>query len=98
MSKTITELQAEYQSLQHAMQSGIAMKMNYDRRDLEEKHLRVGVNSALIETGAIATLLLEKGIITEQEYWEKLCKFMRQEVEAYERWLNEKTSGSIKLG
>lgn len=44
---TIEELRQEYASLCHAMQSGVAFKINIDPGETMPKHLRVGVNSAM---------------------------------------------------
>lgn len=97
---TIEEKRQKYLSLCHAMQSGVAAKLNRDNSDTTPKHLRVGVNSAMVDSAALATLLMKKGIITEDEYFDALIERMQAEVKAYEDWLNESfgVSGKIKLG
>jgi len=80
---------SDYRDLCHAMQSGVAMKMNYDAGETTPKHLRVGVNSALCNQAALARLLMEKGIITQAEYAAAITAEMAREVERYEQWLNE---------
>ncbi len=87
-----------YLALAHAMQSGVAAKMNYDSSDTSPKHLRVGVNSAMVNQAAIARLLMEKGIITEAEYLAAVEYEMAEEVKRYEKWLSDKTGGNITLG
>lgn len=73
----------------HAMQSGVAMEMNYDAKNTEPKFLRVGVNSALVDSGAMAALLISKGIITKDEYEEKLAEYAEREAKMYEDRIRE---------
>jgi len=82
------DLERYYAAL-HAVQSGVAMKMNWDRTDTEPKHLRVGINSMLIDTGAMAKLLIDKGIITEDEYYKALADMAEEEVKRYEKLIKE---------
>jgi hypothetical protein len=89
----------EYRSLAHAMQSGVAMMMNYGDSH-SPKHLRVGVNSALVECSAMTKLLFAKGIITELEYYTSLRDMMKMEVETYEKRIESQLGakpGTIKL-
>lgn len=89
----------KYESLMHALQSGVAMMQNIDPTETSPKHLRVGVNSALLDSGALATLLIRKGIITEEEYIDVLLEMTAKEVENYEKMIQERTGGpSIRLG
>jgi hypothetical protein len=92
----IQELKERYLALSHAMQSGVAMMMNYDDKSTSPKHLRVGVNSALIESGALGGLLVTKGIITEKEYWTAIVDTLENEVAKYERLIQEIT-GAEKI-
>lgn len=94
---SIADLEKKYAKLMHAMQSGVAMLMNYDKKETEPKHLRVGVNSALIDTGAILQLLINKGIITHEEFLEVLCEFAERDVRSYEDKLKQITGGNITL-
>lgn len=98
MSKTVEQLKKEYFELCHAMQSGAAMKMNYDANDCSPKHLRVGVNSAMVEHAALVQVLLDKGIITEEDYYQALNKWMENEVKIYRDWLSERLGATINLG
>jgi len=88
-----------YKAAIHAMQSGIAMEMNWNPKDTEPKHLRVGVNSALVDSGALQKLLIDKGIITEDELYSALADMAELEVKMYEERINEHygTNGTIKL-
>ena len=92
-------LRQRYLNAAHAMQSGVRFDMESDnlpadanKSATDPKSLRTGVNSAMIETAALAHLLIEKGLITSDEYIKSLVKFMEQEVELYEQRL------AIKLG
>jgi fructose/tagatose bisphosphate aldolase len=96
----VKEFVKRYHAAAHAMQSGVAMKINYDPSDTSPKHLRVGVNSAMVDNSALAWLLIRKGIISEEEYFEALASQMEQEKEMYEHEINEhfgRTDGSITL-
>ncbi len=89
----------DYVSKCHAMQSGVAMKMNLDPSETSPKHLRVGVNSAMVDSSALAKLLIDKGIITMEEYEAAITEGMAREVALYEQWLTEHMNGSkITLG
>lgn len=77
------ELQAEYERHCHAMQTGVDAMMHHDPSETDTKHLRVGVNSAMVSHGALVDLLVEKGLITGEEYFEKLVSKMAEEAAAY---------------
>ena len=81
----------------HAMQSGVAAKMGYDRKETEPKHLRVGVNAAMVEHAALAHLLMARGFITDREYTQAIADQMEAEVRSYEEWLSEKTGAKVIL-
>jgi hypothetical protein len=73
-----------YLAAAHAMQSGVALSIaRGEARDMEPKHLRVGVNSALVDCAALAKLLIDKGILTEEEYERALADAMEAEVQRY---------------
>lgn len=88
---------------QHAMQAGVAMELALDQRDdpgwhdRSHKHLRVGVNSALCEVAVFARLLIDKGIITREEYAEALQRQMEAEKATYEAMLTARTGSEIRL-
>lgn len=79
----VTADRERYIAAAHGMRSGVAMKMNYDVAETEPKHLRVGVNNALVGNGALAGLLIAKGIITREEYYGALADAMERERDAY---------------
>lgn len=80
-----------YQRAAHAMQSGVAFEMNHDPKPTSPKHLRVGVNSAMVDSAAIAGLLIEKGVFTLEEYEKAIANQMEAEAESYERRAIERT-------
>lgn len=89
-----------YVALCHAMQTGVGFKMTVEPDDTSSKHLRVGVNIAMREHQALATLLMNKGVFTEDEYWDALIEQMQAEVDMYEATLAElydTEGGRIKL-
>lgn len=73
----------------HAMQTGVAIEMGIDERAsaTEPKHLRVGVNSAMVNMAALARLLMDKGIITPEEYTKANADEMEAEHKRYEERL-----------
>ena len=72
-----------YQSAVHAMQTGVGFVMERDTFETSPKHLRVGVNSAMVEDAALAGLLIAKGLITEAEYMAAIADGMEREVGRY---------------
>lgn len=88
---------SKYHDYAHAMQSGVAMEMGYDDSSVTPKHLRVGINSAMVNDEAIAQLLMDKGIITKDEYEEAITAAMKREKERYEKRLTERFGRKISL-
>ncbi len=86
----------EYQQLAHAMQAGVAAEMHHTKQT-DPKHLRTGVNSALVDIAALAELLIKKGVITEAEYVEAIRDGMAEEVARYEARLSEHYGKPVKL-
>ncbi len=89
--------QARYMAAGHAMQSGVAGKMQFDAADTTPKHLRVGVNSALVSSSALAELLIAKGIITKSEVLTAMADGMEEEAIRYEQLLTEHYGTQVKL-
>jgi hypothetical protein len=85
-----------YHAAAYAMQSGVAMKMNIDDHETQPKHLRVGVNSAMSDNAALVNLLVNKGIITELEYYKAIADQMEIEKKMYEDELNT-LSGTVNI-
>lgn len=103
---TIDELQDRYRAALHAMQSGVRAVIHLDEDHSgadpntwshSPKHLRVGINSAMIESAAIARVLLNKKIIGEEEYWQMLVEVAEEEKRKYEVELTERYGKPIAL-
>ena len=91
-------LRVRYLELGHAMQSGVAMMMQCgDGKETTPKHLRTGINSAMVEHSAVLQVLLKKGVVTEAEYYESLCEMMRKEVQLYEEAIEKATGKKVLL-
>lgn len=96
---TLEEKRQRYRALCHAMQTGVAYVMEKEPGETSPKHLRVGVNSAMVEHSALTLLLIEKGIITEDEYYDAMNAAMEREVQSYQDKLQRLYgAGNITLG
>lgn len=93
----IQELIDQYFKAVHAVQSGIAAKMNIDPKDIKPKHLRTGINMAMVQDAALVALLIEKGIITHKEYYTSLLKWAQKEQRDYEEYLSTHYKTKITL-
>jgi hypothetical protein len=90
--RTKEENTARHHAAMHAMQTGVAATMRRDPHETNPKHLRVGINAAMSDQRGLATLLIAKGIFTEEEYFEAIADSAEQEKQMYERELG------VKLG
>jgi len=81
----LEKLAQEYVELGHAVQSGIAACIGIGWDGTTPKHLRVGIDTSKSDQAALAKLLIEKGVITEVEYYEALVEGLKEEVEGYVR-------------
>jgi len=88
---------SDYHDKAHAMQSGVAMKMNIDPGETTPKHLRVGVNSAMCDHAALVRILIAKGILSQEEYEAEITAEMGREVERYEAWLTAHVGHGTKI-
>jgi hypothetical protein len=68
-----------------------------DHRSTGPKHLRVGVDSAMVQHGALVGLLIEKGVIKLKDYMETEIEFLEREVEGYRARLKEQLGIEIEL-
>ena len=86
---TPLEYIAKEKELKHQIQT--AIKLLYEKdphyRDCSNttkralKHHRVGIDSLFSDLSAIVGLLVEKGVITQDEYFDRLIKGLENEVE-----------------
>lgn len=77
------ELRERYLQAAHAMQTGVALQIAHDPKVGAPKDLRVGINSAMSDAGALAKLLIDKGIFTEEEYYLAMAEAMEREAARY---------------
>src|SRR6266849_2534064 len=91
------EYVTRWKAAMHAVQSGVAMEMERGSKDTEPKHLRVGINGALCDHGALVKLLVDKGVVTEEEYLRAIAESAEAEKARYEERLWQQTGGSITL-
>lgn len=89
--------QARYAELLHAMQTGIAFLLEQDSSPASPKHVRLGINSAKVEHGALVSLLLAKGVFTAEEYLDAILAQMEKEVAMYEAELSARLAKPVKL-
>jgi hypothetical protein len=91
-------LRKRYAELMHAVQTGVKLWMGIDPEgETSPKHLRVGVNSAMIDSGALVKLLIAKGVFTEDEFMEVLVEKAEEEKDSYEAKLREHYKKKITL-
>lgn len=92
------DAQRRYNRAAHAVQSGVAMELEQDPASGTPKHLRTGLNMAMIGHGALIRVLIAKGIFTEEEYFDELVKGVEDEQRIYEERLSERFGTTIRLG
>lgn len=85
-----------YFNAAHAMQTGVMYQMEVTD-ETSPKHLRVGVNSAMVNDLAMTNLLIEKGIITPDEYEAAIAHAMELEVAAYQERVNRQFGGNNNI-
>jgi len=91
----IAAASARYHAAAHGMQTGVALRPGAD--DQKPKHLRVGINVAMSDLGALCALLIEKGVITEVELHEKLAAHMETERDSQQALAQETLGLPVKL-
>lgn len=72
-----------YLSACHAQQSAVAFLIELGDTCATPKHLRVGVNNALADVGALAKLLIGKGFFTQEEYADAVVDAAEAEAEQW---------------
>lgn len=98
----LDDLQRRYLAAAHAVQAGVAMELNDDPPSnsasaASPKMLRTGVNLAMVQQGALVRLLIQKGLITEEEYFTELVAGVEDEKRQYEERLSQRFGGKITL-
>lgn len=93
----IARVFAEYQALLHGVQTGIGYRLEHDKRLADPKHLRTGIDSAMVSDAAIVKLLIDKGVFTELEFVTALRDKAQEEVARNEAELQVRFGANIKL-
>ena len=86
-----------YEAAAHAVQTGVAYDLERDPSSGTPKHLRVGVNLAMVNDAALTRLLVEKGIITESEYAKAVADETEREAARYEALLRAVYGANVTL-
>lgn len=81
----MSDLGLTYLEAMHALQSAVAYKIQMRLNEGHQpKHLRVGVDSAMLQISALVSVLAGKGVFTIEEYEEALRLAVNDEVSAHE--------------
>lgn len=91
------EARMRYEAALHAMQSGVRMEMNLRTGPTEPKHLRTGINAAQSDQSGLATLLIQKGVFTREEYATAMADAMELEKQRYEEHLSQLLGRKVSL-
>jgi hypothetical protein len=86
-----------YLSAAHAMQTGVAVEQEFGSGDGSPKHLRVGINSRAVDHTGLINLLIEKEIITLDEYHKAIADEMEKEAGRYAQRIQRKMGGNVHL-
>ena len=97
LNEPLKTLYETYNSLAHAVQTGIAFMMQHSTEFTSPKHLRTGLDMRAVDHGALVALLIEKKVITEEEYAAKLVEYAEREVKAYEADISLKLGAKVVL-
>jgi len=83
---------------QHACMTGAGYIVEKDPRTGSPKHVRNGIDMAMVEHGAVVALLVKKGVFTRVEYAEALADATETEKARYEKFLSDNYGVNITLG
>lgn len=92
-----------YLAALHGMQTGVKYEMEKAQlqgvepgtESTSPKHLRVGVNSAMVAHAGLVKLLVAKGLFTMDEYAKSQADAMEAEVALYEERANRGNYGPV---
>jgi hypothetical protein len=72
MNELIKDLGLTYEQAAHGVQTGVAHRMQsgLGGKEAEPKHMRTGIDLSKADQFGLACLLIDKGIITQEEYLE----------------------------
>lgn len=92
-----------YDAALHGVQAGAGLDLHRQYPNLSDeevrrlKHLRVGIDSAMVNDAALVRLLVKKGLITEAEYAEEVRLEANRELDRYEDRLSAAVGSKITL-
>jgi hypothetical protein len=86
-----------YEQALRAMQAGVEMELTAEPSRAAPQPLQVQINAGKCDITALVTLLIEKGVITEEEYGKAVTVQMNIEADGYEERLSERYGRTIKL-
>jgi hypothetical protein len=101
---TAEEFAKRQAALLHAIQSGVACEQGLDEGEgvpnaaTSPKHLRTGLNAAMVEHAALVRLLIDKGLIAERDYFDAVIRELQAEVARYEERLSARLGAKVTLG
>lgn len=96
-NETEAEATKRYQAAGHAVQTGVKMEQELGSRDTDPKHLRVGVNMAMVDQAGLVRLLIARGIITSREYVVAIADEAEREAARYEERLSKALGSKVTL-
>jgi hypothetical protein len=96
--KRFDELYDEYVRQGHAVQSGVAMRLQLDPTFATTKDMRTGIDTSKADMGGLVELLIQKGIFTDIEYMEAIVASMRAERERWEADIGARLGRPVSLG
>ena len=82
------EFSRRYAALAHAIQTGVAYDQGAGSQDGTPKHLRTGLNLVLCDHASLSRLLVEKGVISADEYKAAILRGLEEEKARYEARIN----------
>ncbi len=100
----LKDLQTRIVTASHRIQCAIAAEMGHAEANLkihrptEPKHLRTGINLALVGNAALAQLLMDKGVFTQEEYLTEVAVAHEKEVARCEAELSQLFGRKVTLG
>lgn len=94
MNDKIKDLGLSYEAAAHGVQTAIA---NRDGVDGYAKHLRTGIDMSKADQFGLACLLIDKGIITDEEYLEYMRLGMNTELARCEEEYAAQSGLNIKF-
>lgn len=98
---TLLDLQTLIADLSHAMQTGVKFTHEFETGepiDKDLKDLRVGVNAAMVQVGALCALLTRAGVFSDHDWFVEYAVMMQREVEAYRDKIEKITGTRMHLG